>query len=623
MCGFPNGTAANLPLTSECHGKVTVCPVCNASFPLVHTQTEIQVHVNRCLDLSLKGLEKEPLGIASGRPHPPVQQPPLRTVDSADATVTVSHSDVERTVYDQAPAYPSKARSVLPATRSSGTMPWKPRLGSRTPRTCPQYKWIPHTQFTVDAFRFGRIPGCTAYFLTHFHADHYGGLSANFDHGPIYCSQVTANLVLQQLRVDPQYVNPLPMNQPVPIANAQVTLLDANHCPGSALIYFEVNSNQPTDTSPTPPVTILHTGDFRACPTHSTHPAIRWPLDVVFLDTTYLDPSYTFPPQLQVISAVSSWCARIVSDVRFADQSFSNKGDSPARKQQTGSFLPAQLDRWLTNKPSSQCLPENPSSIPDVLPWNSTIPQTSGRRILFVIGTYSIGKERIFTSIAQAIGSKVYVEPYKRRLLECLCDSDLLAMLATQPSDAQVHVVPMNRLNRDILEAYLQLHRKQFTHLVAIKPTGWTFQSKSPRKRVTTTAAASSSSASGSQTTLITQFLTRTPGKVAPSDSALGGASKIPDTFFPKAPMSYTIDSIRPTMRTSNVLLLSVPYSEHSSFRELAAFLLSGQIKKVVPTVNVASANSRERMDKWLATWHEYKAKFGVQTIPTHNGDWQ
>ena len=60
---------------------------------------------------------------------------------------------------------------------------------------------------------------------------------------PVICSHITAKLVLLKIRCDAKYLTALPLNQPEIIENVEVTLLDANHCPGSVMFLFKVIHN--------------------------------------------------------------------------------------------------------------------------------------------------------------------------------------------------------------------------------------------------------------------------------------------------------------------------------------------------------------------------------------------
>ncbi|KAM6185622.1 DNA cross-link repair 1A protein [Rhynchocyon petersi] len=157
-------------------------------------------------------------------------------------------------------------------------------------RRCPFYKKIPGTGFTVDAFQYGPIEECTAYFLTHFHSDHYAGLSKNFT-SSLYCSAITGNLVKKKLHVQEQYIHPLPLDTECVVQDVRVVLLDANHCPGAVMILFHL----PNGT------VILHTGDFRADPSMERSLLASHKVHTLYLDTTYCSPEYSFPPQQQVI----------------------------------------------------------------------------------------------------------------------------------------------------------------------------------------------------------------------------------------------------------------------------------------------------------------------------------
>lgn len=99
----------------------------------------------------------------------------------------------------------------------------------------------------------------------------------------------------------------------------KVTLIEANHCelnsayrnqtqvaligPGSCLFLFEgkqtVNAGDSTYHSAFVGTArifrYLHCGDFRACPQHVQHPNVQNKrLDLIYLDTTYLDPKVRF-----------------------------------------------------------------------------------------------------------------------------------------------------------------------------------------------------------------------------------------------------------------------------------------------------------------------------------------
>ena len=76
-----------------------------------------------------------------------------------------------------------------------------------------------------------------------------------------------------------------------------MTAVEANHCPGSVMFLLRLPTGD----------TILHTGDFRACPDMESDPAF-WNLatgriDRLYLDTTYCQPQYDFPAQELVIQA--------------------------------------------------------------------------------------------------------------------------------------------------------------------------------------------------------------------------------------------------------------------------------------------------------------------------------
>ena len=462
-----------------------------------------------------------------------------------------------------------KSRSRNPGGGGSGSM-----FTSDPSRPCPFYKWIPDTALTVDAFRYGMISGCQAYLLSHFHADHYGGLTRAFA-GTVYCSAITSRLVVQQLRLPAKQVVALPMETPVQVmAGVTVTLLEANHCPGAVL--FLVNT--PTGK------THLHTGDFRATPQMADHvnqllaevggasstsrissskednnprevmgeggggggragfTARRQgvgrvaALDTLFLDTTYCDERYAFPTQERVIA----FCVQ------------------------------------------------------RALAFASAHP-----RGLVFVGAYTIGKERVWLAVAEALGARVWVEPARLRVLKCLEWPRIDALLTKDRAAARVHVVSMRSVS---LRALREEVRKNLSggastgcgsgsrggfaaasrHILAFRPTGWAHANggRPPRRDTNIKNSINSSKKNGSNG----------GGGGVVSSSSSGNCLQL----------------LKPA-RSGNLQVYAVPYSEHSSVTELRHFVRTLRPKRIVPTVGNGSSKERARMQTLFRQWQQQR----------------
>ena len=192
--------------------------------------------------------------------------------------------------------------SVLPKDApSEGCTGTKKAAKAKTPKakrarkTCPSELAI-FNRAIVDKFQYDLPAPGAVYFLSHFHSDHYGGLGPRWADRMLYCSTVTARLVTTQLRVDPKWVVPLQIDPSVAHdigCGVSVTLLDANHCPGSAMFLFRCGGK-----------TALHTGDFRYDP-RIVPPSVT-KVDLLHIDTTFCSSEYDFPPQSRVESTVVS-----------------------------------------------------------------------------------------------------------------------------------------------------------------------------------------------------------------------------------------------------------------------------------------------------------------------------
>lgn len=585
-------------------GTTVACPVCQLDISALSPDT-VQLHVNGCLDVAvLEGKKKFQLN-KSKRQRTTVA--PVKIKQEEVPHFNNMFLEIEDTPLEPEPSF--NYTYNIPENNVSTN-------GSATNKSMPSYKQMPGTNFTVDAFRYGNLDFCTGYFLTHFHSDHYGGLAKTKFLGHIYCSRITANCVISKIGISPNQVHPLPMNTRCLVQGVYVTLIDAEHCPGAAIILFEVPSSG--DDGKEAVTRVVHTGDFRASRQHVdqilrvfstplSKPVLpdmlmlTKPLavaekqqiveiDYLYLDTTYLEPTYSFPLQSQVISAVGEFCSKINAD---------------------SSFLPGFMLRFNNNKKDHQS-PNKKTKLSLITNWfaprhpkKASVVNSFRSSVLFVVGSYSIGKEKLFVEIARRLQSRIYVASDKKRMLECLGSTSLLNMLTTNQSRAQVHVVSMNQVNVKDMTEYLRQQQQlmgsksKFTSIVAFSPTGWSHSSRYKPKNtegllIPPPRLVSQAELENKELRLVKDMLAKSAH--LNDDRDLG---------------DFTMDKLKPrNLSPNNVTIFPVPYSEHSSFAELARFICSLRVKQVVSTVVSSTAAKNQLADSWIQHWQELKQTY-------------
>lgn len=167
------------------------------------------------------------------------------------------------------------------------------------------------------------------------------------------------------------------------------------------------------------------------------------------------------------------------------------------------------------------------------------------KRCLFFFGTYSIGKEKVFLSVAEALNLKIHASKRKRQILDSLdLGESYTKRIVDDPKHARVHVVSMRDLGPGKLTKYAARNglNKDFIGrglAVLFRPTGWSFN----------------------------------------------GTEDLPKAS---------------SRQSDQAIVCNLAYSEHSSFEELKRFVDWAKPARIVPTVNARSKEAADGLRKAL-----------------------
>lgn len=370
----------------------------------------------------------------------------------------------------------------------------------------------------VDAFKAFRgktRDASCSFILTHYHGDHYNGLPRdNAYTGPalIHCTPVTAALlrtvhgVAPELIVEHSYeegwVHTYECSEhdsggsATTQQQATITFLDANHCPGAAIVLIQLPNGR----------IHLHTGDMRYHPRMKDYRLLKKfasdrSIDLLYLDTTYSHPKHTFLAQEEAVNSIASQVVEIFEE--------------------------------------------------------------SSTSTLVLLSCYSIGKEKVLWECSKRTSKTIFVNERKHMMLTCIQkhkaveeSSSIIDRCTQKEGETDIHVVPMGkcgemwpyfRPNYNDTAKYAEevgsmANNKRYDRVVAFLPTGWADATNWNKKNAVSKRRVD---------------LDKIQNRVGDQKT------------------NHFID----------VEIRLIPYSEHSTFPELCAFVDFLKPRKVIPTV--------------------------------------
>jgi DNA cross-link repair 1A protein len=494
------------------------------------------------------------------------------------------------------------SRIGTPSSSSSGSQRLPKSSARKNPKASPRqkpmapfYKTITFNlstgsnfRVTVDGFNYAYEYQIDHHFLSHFHSDHYIGMTKkwfmqNQDHSRVYCSEISKRLMVEKFNlVEESHVDMISTiyNEWNTLFESRendefvkVMALDANHCPGGLIFIFRHYVIR--DDVEIVKKVVLHTGDFRVSKKMIEKLRAFQKIDEIYLDTTYLNPIYLFIEQNSLVKKTGIYLKK-----KF--------GDAAGQKGKN-----SILNYFSSDKSNGR---------------NSWV---------LLIGTYSIGKENLYLKLSEYLDTKILIPFEKFKVLKNFIPEYVLSekfvifdnnlkkfkdgntsykidgtfnifsldhINSSKEFNCLIHLLPIGKLS-DKLFLNKYYHNKK---IIKIKPTGWCF-----RQFTRSMPKPHEYSNDDSKVKFLHNIL-HNDEKFDNFDEILGGMLKFKNEVY-------------------------LPYSEHSNFKELSLFCSYLNWDRIIPTVSnhyqkdIKSSRGKtndNEFEKWFETWKNFKVEW-------------